>query len=189
MHQDYLCSGENISLIFRLSLDLCMIYCRKKAQSEWTQVHDEVGTKEQIITEGDLQSTQITENFEHLLEWLHIKWKQSGINDLFREAQVQGWPVTREECKTCISSCEQYHVSLGRHPLENDPLHWREGKGLWEAWQVDYYSFLLTREVSFFLFLFSRKEQPTQIQSPRGSQTDTDCNLIGMRMLFLIILV
>jgi len=28
-----------------------------------------------------LQSTQITENSEHLLEWLHIKWKHSGIND------------------------------------------------------------------------------------------------------------
>ena len=148
-----------------------------------------MGTKEQIITEGDLQSTQITENFEHLLEWLHIKWKQSGINDLFREAQVQGWPVTREECKTCISSCEQYHFSLGRHPLENDPLHWREGKGLWEAWQVDYYSFLLTREVSFFLFLFSRKEQPTCIHPPGGSKMDTDCDLIRMHMLFLIILV
>jgi len=35
-----------------------------------------------------LQSTQITENWEHLLEWLHIKRKYSGINDLFREVQA-----------------------------------------------------------------------------------------------------
>jgi len=66
----------------------------------------QVGTKEQIITEGDLQSTQIIENLEHLLEWLHIKWKHSGKNDLFCEAQARGWPVTREECKTCVSTCE-----------------------------------------------------------------------------------
>jgi len=109
--------------------------------------------------------------------------------DLFREMQAQWWPVTREECKTCMSSREQCHVHLGIHPLENNPLHVREGKGLWEAWQVDYYSFLLTREASSFLFLFSRKEQPTRIRSPRGSKMDTDCDLIGIRMLFLIILV
>ena len=30
MHEDYLCSGGNIFLIFRLLLDLCMIYCGKR---------------------------------------------------------------------------------------------------------------------------------------------------------------
>jgi len=72
--------------------------------------------------------------WEHLLKWLRVKRKHSGINDLFCEALAQGWPVTREECKTRISSCEQYHVHLGRHPLENDPTHLIEGKALWEAW-------------------------------------------------------
>jgi len=60
---------------------------------------------------------------------------------------------------------------------------------LWEAWQVDYYSSVLTREVSLFLFLFCRTKQPTRICPPRGSQTDTDCDLIRMHMLFFIILV
>lgn len=27
---------------------------------------------------------------------------------------------------------------MDRHPLEADPLHLREAKGLWEAWQIDY---------------------------------------------------
>ncbi|TRZ09556.1 hypothetical protein HGM15179_017555, partial [Zosterops borbonicus] len=52
---------------------------------------------------------------------------------------ARGWPVTREMCKTCISACEQCHKQLERHPLEDDPLHLRTGKGLWDAWQVDYF--------------------------------------------------
>jgi len=110
-------------------------------------------------------------------------------DDLFCEAQARGWPGTREECKTRLSSCEQCRVRLGRHPLENNPLHLREGEGLWEAWQVSYHSSLLTREASLFLFLFSRKEQPTWIDSPGGRKTDTDCDLIRMRMLLLVVLV
>ena len=84
-----------------------------------------------------LQNTRIREDWEHLLEWIPRKRKRSGIRDLFREARARGWPVTREERKTCLSSGEQCRGRLDRHPLEDDPLHWREGKGLWEAWQVD----------------------------------------------------
>ena len=79
-----------------------------------------------------LQSTQIVENWEHLLEWLHVKRQHSGVKDLYCEAHARGWPVTREECKTCVSSCEQCHARLERHPLEGGPLHLREGKGACE---------------------------------------------------------
>ncbi|KAF4804604.1 hypothetical protein TURU_006383 [Turdus rufiventris] len=41
-------------------------------------------------------------------------------------------------CKTCISACEQCRKQLERHPLEDDPLHLRNDKGLWDVWQVDY---------------------------------------------------
>lgn len=64
--------------------------------------------------------------------------KTSGAKDLYCEVQARGWPVTGEEHKTCVSACEQCRTRLERHPLEDDPLHLREGKGLWEAWQVDY---------------------------------------------------
>lgn len=40
-----------------------------------------------------------------------------------------------------------------------------------------------------FLFLFFRTKQLTQTHTPRRSQTDIDCGLIRMRMLFLIILI
>jgi len=86
-----------------------------------------------------------------------------------------------------VSSCEQCRVRLGH--LESHPLHLREANGLWEAWQVDYYSSFLTWKANLFLLLFSRQEQLTWIHPPRGSKTDTDCNLIGMRMLCLTILV
>ena len=85
-----------------------------------------------------LQSDPVAEDWERLLEWLHLKRGHTGAQDLYQEAQARGWPVTRENCKTCISACEQCRIHLDRHPLEDSPLHLREGKGLWEAWQVDY---------------------------------------------------
>ncbi|MCQ4187517.1 hypothetical protein FK515_28425, partial [Klebsiella pneumoniae] len=85
-----------------------------------------------------VQKDQVTEDWDRLLEWLHVKRKHTGAKDLCREALARGWPVTRATCETCISACEQCRRRLERHPLEDDPLHLREGKGLWDAWQVDY---------------------------------------------------
>jgi len=116
-----------------LAIDKCgkfavaWVASHQQSDTPVNQWNDEV---DELARLAPLQSTQITENWEHSLERLHIKRKHSGINDLFREAQARGWPITREECKTCISSCEQCCVRLGRHPLENGPLHLREGKGL-----------------------------------------------------------
>ena len=55
-------------------------------------------------TSSTSSSTEHPSNLklEHVLEWLHLKWKHSGINYLFHEAQARGWPVSREECKTCV---------------------------------------------------------------------------------------
>ena len=96
------------------------------------------GKADELAQLAPLQNAQIAEDWERLLEWLHVKRKHSGAKDLYCEAQARGWPVTREECKTCVSACEQCRTRLEKHPLEGDPLHLREGKGLWEAWQVDY---------------------------------------------------
>uniref|UniRef100_A0A8C9FVA5 Integrase zinc-binding domain-containing protein n=1 Tax=Pavo cristatus TaxID=9049 RepID=A0A8C9FVA5_PAVCR len=70
--------------------------------------------------------------------WLHVKRGHTGALDLYRETQARGWPVTREQCRTCISACDQCRMRLGRHPLQDAPLHLREGKHLWETWQIDY---------------------------------------------------
>ena len=122
--------------------DILTIARRGEFAIAWVTSHQQSDTPacrwntedDELARLASLQTTQIRENWAHLLEWLHVKWKPSGINDLFREAQARGWPVTREGCKTRISSCEQCGVHLDRHPLENVPLHLREGKGLWEAW-------------------------------------------------------
>jgi len=45
---------------------------------------------DELVRLAPLPSTQIIENWEHLSEWLHIKRKHSGINDLFCEAQALG---------------------------------------------------------------------------------------------------
>lgn len=76
--------------------------------------------------------------WERLLEWLHVRRGHSGVKDLFREAGSRGWPVTRELCNTITSACSQCRTRLERHPLQGPPLHLRDGKGLWETWQVDY---------------------------------------------------
>lgn len=77
------------------------------------------------------------ESWEHLLEWLHVKEGHSEIKDLLREASSQGWPVNKEQCSV-ITACGGCHIWFDWHPLQNPPLHLREGKGLWDVWQVDY---------------------------------------------------
>ncbi|KAK4829695.1 hypothetical protein QYF61_006070 [Mycteria americana] len=85
-----------------------------------------------MTTEGE------EEKWEHLLEWLHVKCSHSGIKDLLKEAGSKGWPVTRKMCGTVISACGLCRTRLEKHPLQDPPLHLRDGKGLWETWQVDY---------------------------------------------------
>ena len=99
---------------------------------EWSNWADELARL------APVQKDQTAEDWERLLEWLHGKCKHTGAKDLYREALAWGWPVTRDMCKTCISACKQCRRRLERHPLEDDPLHLREGKGLWDAWQVDF---------------------------------------------------
>ncbi|KAF4804444.1 hypothetical protein TURU_007906 [Turdus rufiventris] len=41
-------------------------------------------------------------------------------------------------CKTYILACEQCRKQVERHPLEDDPLHLRNDKSLWDVWQIDY---------------------------------------------------
>ncbi|XP_051497578.1 uncharacterized protein LOC127395148 [Apus apus] len=109
----------------------------KNEASKWNNYVDElarIDVKEirSAITEGENQE------WKRLLEWLHCKRGHSGIFDLYKEAQARGWPVTREQCKTVISSCDLCKIRLGEHPLTSDHLHIREGKPLWSTWQVDY---------------------------------------------------
>ncbi|XP_032530464.1 uncharacterized protein LOC116780089 [Chiroxiphia lanceolata] len=86
-----------------------------------------------ITIEGEGQ------NWERLLEWLHVKRDHSGNRDLFKEAISRGWPVTRELCNTVISACSLCRTRLKDHdPLKDPPLHLRDNKGLWDTWQVDY---------------------------------------------------
>ncbi|XP_069664901.1 uncharacterized protein [Haliaeetus albicilla] len=67
---------------------------------EWNNKADELARL------APVQKDQITEDWDRLLEWLHIKRKHTGAKVLYREALARGWPVTREMCKTCTSSCE-----------------------------------------------------------------------------------
>ncbi|RMB96167.1 hypothetical protein DUI87_27228 [Hirundo rustica rustica] len=101
---------------------------------EWNNKDDEL----ELARLSPLKEEQIIEDWDQLLEWLHVKRQHTGAKDLYKAAHARGWPVTREMCRTSISACEQCCKRLERHPLEDDPLHLREGKGLWDAWQVDY---------------------------------------------------
>lgn len=64
-----------------------------------------------------LKKEQITEDWDQLLEWLHVKRQQRGAKDLYKEALAQDWPVTRERRKTCVSSCEQSQTGDWRNIL------------------------------------------------------------------------
>ena len=72
------------------------------------------------------------------MEWLHVKRGHTGVLDLYHEAQAHGWPVTREQFRTCISACELCHIRLARHPLQDAPLHLKEEKRIIETWQIDF---------------------------------------------------
>lgn len=101
--------------------------------SQWNNKADELA-RIAPLRQGEPDS----DNWERLLEWLHLKRGHTGTLDLYREAQARGWPVTREQCRTCISACDLCCTRLDRHPLQDAPLHLREGKHMWETWQIDY---------------------------------------------------
>lgn len=60
---------------------------------------------EELARLASVQKDQISEDWEHLLKWLHVKRRHTRTKDLYREALARGWPVTRGMCKTCISIC------------------------------------------------------------------------------------
>ena len=68
--------------------------------------------------------------WEHLLEWLHVKRGHSGSKDLYKEAISRGWAVTRDLRNTVISACGQCRVRLEKYnPLKEQPLTFKDKQG------------------------------------------------------------
>lgn len=105
---------------------------RSNPISQWNNKVDELSRV------APLQNESIMENWERLLEWLHIKRGHKSSKDLYCEAHARGWPLTRENCHTCISVCSLCQSRRDKHPLDQPPLHIKSEKGLWDTWQIDY---------------------------------------------------
>lgn len=83
--------------------------------------------------------TNDNQEWERLLEWLHVKRGYTGRADLYREGIARGWPVSVKLCEQVVTACSQCRLRLNRdHPSKAPPLHIRDRKTLWHSWQIDY---------------------------------------------------
>lgn len=83
-----------------------IISIAKKGQFSvaWVAAHQEDGTPvshwnnraDELARIAPLrQGEPDSDNWERLVEWLHVKRGHTGALDLYRETQARGWPVTR----------------------------------------------------------------------------------------------
>ncbi|KAK4819789.1 hypothetical protein QYF61_011389 [Mycteria americana] len=101
--------------------------------AQFNQQMDSLTRLRQIDVANDNQE------WERLLEWLHVKRCHTGRADLYREGIARGWPVSVKLCEQVVTACSQCRLRLNKdHLSKAPPLHIRDRKTLWHSWQIDY---------------------------------------------------
>lgn len=74
---------------------------------------------------------------EWLGKWLQEWLGHTGSYDLFQQAARRGWPVTKALAKQTVDSCHFCQIMVQYMSKGQQFVNIREGKLLWETWQVD----------------------------------------------------
>lgn len=113
----------------------------------WVKGHDQSNSitaqfNQQVDSLTRLRQIDVADNnqeWERLLEWLHVKRGHTGRADLYREGIARGWPISVKLCEQVVTACSQCRLRLNKdHPSKAPPLHIRDRKTLWHSWQIDY---------------------------------------------------
>jgi len=105
--------------------------------TQFSQQVDRLRWLQQIDIVGNGQE------WERLLEWLHVKRGHRGRADLYQESLARGWPVSVKLCEQVVTACSQCRLRINReHPSKVPPLHIWDKRTLWHSWQIDYIGYL-----------------------------------------------